>query len=463
MNEFDVVVIGAGPGGYPAAIRAAQLGLRTAIVEKECLGGTCLNFGCIPTKTLIASAELYTHALNGAHLGIETKSVKCDYAKMVERKNEVVAKLTGGIGQLLAANKVEVIKGTARFESATRLSVREPDGNIRWISAAKTIIAAGSKSAMPGFIPRHERILESRAFLDLKKLPANLLVLGGGVIGCEFACLAAQLGTKVTICEMMEDILPMVDKDVRRVLRKNMDALGIRVCTGAPLSDIKADSKGVSGNFNGEEIKGDMLLVAIGRAVDTAPLNLAAAGIEPDKRGQIAVDDQCRTSVPNIFAVGDVVSGNMQLAHVATSQGVLAAEVAAGSRRKREKVVPSCIFTSPEIGLVGMTEAAAQAAGRKVVTGTFSFAALGKALAAGTPEGFVKWVVDAETDQLLGAQAVGSHATELIATAATAVRNELTAAEFGNTIQSHPTLSEAWMEAAHAVHGCCIHGVNRRK
>jgi dihydrolipoamide dehydrogenase len=463
MNSYDVVVIGAGPGGYPAAIRAAQLGRRVAIIEKESLGGTCLNWGCIPTKTLIASADLYRHAREGADLGVDSHKVTFDYARMVARKGEVVKKLAGGIQQLLKANGVEVITGTARFEGPQRLSVRNAAGETQWVQAGQTIIATGSVSAMPGFLPKHPRVLESRAFLDLTALPKTLVVLGGGVIGCEFACLAAQLGTQVTVVEMLEDILPMVDRDVRRVLRRQMEALGITLCVGAPLTKIEASDSGVTGLYKDQKITGDLLLVAVGRSVNTAELDLARAGVKVDTRGQIVVDTACRTSQASIFAVGDVVSGNLQLAHVATAQGVLAAEVAAGSRRKVETVVPSCIFTTPEIGVVGLTEEQAKAAGREVRTGLFSFAALGKAMAAGTTDGFVKWVADAATDQLLGAQAIGAHATELIATAALAVRNELTALEFGNTIHSHPTLSEAWMEAAHAIHGTCIHAAPKRK
>lgn len=461
--DFDVVVIGAGPGGYPAAIRSAQLGRRVAIVEKEALGGTCLNWGCIPTKTLIASGDLYRHAREGAALGVDCADVRCDYARMVARKDEVVGKLSGGVKQLLKANGVEVIRGTARFEGPQRLSVRDADGATRWIQTGQTIIATGSVSAMPGFLPRHPRVIESRAFLARTSLPESLVVLGGGVIGCEFACLAAQLGTRVTVVEMLDDILPMIDRDVRRVVRRHMEAMGITLRTGAPLKDITAEDKGVTGRYQDEEIRGELLLVAVGRAMTTAELDLGRAGVNTDARGQILVDASCRTSQVSIFAIGDVVSGNLQLAHVATSQGVLAAEVAAGQRRKVETVVPSCIFTSPEIGVVGMTEEQARGAGREVRTGVYNFAGLGKAMAAGTTDGFVKWVADAATDQLLGAQAVGPHATELIATAALAVRNELTALEYGRTIHSHPTLSEAWMEAAHAMHGTCIHAAPRRR
>ncbi len=457
MYDFDVIVIGAGPGGYPAAIRAAQLGKKTAIIEKEAFGGTCLNWGCIPTKTLIASAERYHHATHSEAYGVTAKGVSFDYAKMTARKAEIVSKLSGGVQMLLTSNGVEIVKGAARFEGPNRLSVVQPDGATRWLSAAAIIIAAGSDSAMPGFLPKDKRVMDSRAFLDLAELPKNLLILGGGVIGCEFACMAAALGSKVTIVEMLEDIVMVLDRDVRRVLRKRMEALGVTLLTGAPLTDIAVKKDKVTGTYKDQTVEGDVLLVAVGRRPNTAALDLARAGVKTDERGTIPVDAQGRTNVASVFAVGDLVTGSIQLAHAATQQGVVAAEAAAGRKSKVEKVCPSCIFTSPEIGLAGLTEAKARQLGIEVRTAVFPFSVLGKAMAAGETDGLVKWICDPATGQVLGAQAIGSHATELIAEAALAIRNELTVDEVGNTIHCHPTLSEAWMEAAHAFHGACIH------
>jgi dihydrolipoamide dehydrogenase len=457
MYDFDVIVIGAGPGGYPAAIRAAQLGQKTAIVEKEAFGGTCLNWGCIPTKTLIASAERYHHAAHSEAYGITAKGVSFDYAKMAARKAEIVSKLCGGVQMLLKSNGVELVKGAARFEGPNRLSIIQPDGSTRWLSAASIIIAAGSDSAMPGFLPKDKRVMDSRAFLDLTELPKRLLILGGGVIGCEFACMAAALGTKVTVVEMLEDIVMVLDRDVRRVLRKRMEALGITILTGAPLTDIQVKKDKVTGTYKDQTVEGDVLLVAVGRKPNTAALDLARAGVHVDERGTIPVNAQGRTNVASIYAAGDLVTGSIQLAHAATQQGVVAAEAAAGHKSKVEKVCPSCIFTSPEIGLAGLTEAKAQQLGLAVKTAVFPFSVLGKAMAAGETDGFVKWVADATTGQVLGAQVIGSHATELISEATLAIRNELTLDEVGNTIHCHPTLSEAWMEAAHALHGACIH------
>jgi len=460
------VVVGAGPGGYPAAIRAAQLGASVAIVEREKLGGTCLNWGCIPTKTLIASSELVWAARHGEALGMRAKDVTFDYAAMAKRKDEVVSTLTRGVGQLLKSNGVAVFEGTASFTAPNRLAVEgAPGSGPAGIEAGAVIIATGSSSAMPGFLPRHKRVVESRAFLDMTRLPSSLLVLGGGVIGCEFACMAAQLGAQVTVVELLEDILVMLDSDIRRELRRHMESdLGIRVLTGKPLENIEAGAGGVSGTAGGESLKADMLLVSVGRKPVTDGLALDKAGLAVNERGFIETDACGRTRNARVFAIGDVVAGSTLLAHAATAQGMAAAEnIVRGTRAPAERLVPSCIFTSPEIGSVGITEKQAADAGRSVKVGKFGFAGLGKALASGEPRGFVKLIADAGTDQLLGAHAVGPHATDIIGEAAVAIRAELTAGELGRTIHCHPTFAEAWMEAAHAVHGECIHAPAKKR
>ena len=464
MDKFDVVVIGGGPGGYPAAIRAAQLGASVAVVEKERIGGTCLNWGCIPTKALIASAEVFHRALHAGSFGVKVASASFDYTAMNTRKDAVVDKLRGGVQQLLKGNGVKVFEGTAAFTARNRVAISSPDGVVP-LEARRTIIATGSESSMPGFIPASPRVVESRGFLNLKALPASLIVLGGGVIGCEFACMAANLGTKVTIVELLDDILVMLDRDVRQVLRRHMEEdLKIRILTGKPLEGIQAGASGASGRFGDESLDAELLLVSVGRRPVTRGLDLGKAGIEATAKGAIPIDEFCSTRAAGVFAVGDVTEGSTQLAHAATSQGITAAENALQpAPAKAEKIIPSCIFTSPEIGAAGMSEEKAKASGRNVKTGKFAFAALGRAMAVGETAGFVKWVVDADTDQLLGASAVGAHATELIAEAALAIRSELTAAEVARTVHNHPTFSEAWMEAADAVHGACIHAAPRRK
>ncbi|MCS7337759.1 MAG: dihydrolipoyl dehydrogenase [Verrucomicrobiae bacterium] len=463
METFDLVVIGAGPGGYPCAIRAAQLGASVAIIEREQLGGTCLNWGCIPTKALISGAELYSRISDATTRGIKATGVAIDYAALVAHKNRAVEQLRNGINQLLHAHGVKQFSGTARFVDRTTLEIKSADGTAR-LSAKKVVIATGSTSVMPAFLPEHPRVVESRAFLGMEELPESLLVLGGGYIGCELACMAAQCGVKVTIVELLEDILLVLDPDVRREVRTHMEQkLGIRVMTGRSLDSVAADGSGLTCKCGNDTLHVGMVLAAVGRRPVTDGLNLEAAGIKTDERGFVRVDEFGRTNVANIFAVGDV-TGRVQLAHYATAQGIAVAETVCGQKpRKFESVVPCVIFTSPEIAFVGLTEEEARKQNRQVLTGKFRYSALGRAVAAGETSGFVKWIVDPETDQLLGAAAVGPHATELIAEAAVAVRAELTATELAHTIHAHPTFGEMWMEAAHAVHGQCIHAPPRRK
>jgi dihydrolipoamide dehydrogenase len=465
METYDIVVIGAGPGGYPAAIRAAQLGAKVAIVEREAVGGTCLNWGCIPTKTLIASAELYHRMAHAEAMGLRAGKPEYDYVAMAKRKDEVVAKLRGGVETLLKGNGAAVLRGTGSFRGRNRIAVTPAGGGAPVeVAAGKTIIATGSTSAVPGFLPKHPRVVESRAFLDLKAVPKRVLVLGGGVIGCEFACLLASLGVQVTVVELLEDILFMLDADVRKILRKQMETeLGVRVLTGKPLEKVQASDTGVSGRFGDETLEADLLLCAVGRKPVTDGLALEGAGLKANEKGFVPVDEVGRTSAATVYAIGDV-TGGPQLAHAATSQGIVAAEDACGHGRPRnESVIPACIFTSPEIGQVGLGEEEAAKQGRKVQVGRFPFQALGKALASGETAGFAKWVADAETGRLLGAAVVGPHATDLIAEAGAAIRAELTAREIGRTVHAHPTLAEVWMEAAHAAHGESIHAAPRKK
>ncbi len=465
METYDIVVIGAGPGGYPAAIRACQLGAKVAIIEREAMGGTCLNWGCIPTKTLIASADVYAKAKAGGEMGVKTGSVTFDYAAMAARKDQVVLRLKQGVETLLTGNGVAVLRGTGAFQSRNRIAVTPPGGGTpAVVEAKKTIVATGSTAVMPGFLPKHPRVVESRAFLDLKAVPGRVLVLGGGIIGCEFACLLAQLGVRVTVVELLEDILAPFDADIRKSLRKHMEAsLGIRVLTGKPLERVEASDRGVTGRFGDESLEADLLLCAIGRRPVTDGLSPENAGLKPNDKGFLEVDAHGQTAAATVYAIGDV-TGGIQLAHVATSQAMVAVEHALGhGRRTNESVIPGCIFTSPEIGLAGMSESDAAKSGRAVVVGRFPFAALGKAMAIGETGGFAKWIVDAETDRLVGAAAVGPHATDLVGEAAAAIRAELTARELGRTVHAHPTLAEIWMEAAHAVHGEAIHAAPRRK
>jgi dihydrolipoamide dehydrogenase len=320
-----------------------------------------------------------------------------------------------------------------------------------WLSGRHIVLATGSSPVVPSFLPKHPRVKDSTAFLNhTPALPQKLLILGGGVIGCEFACMAAAFGAKVTLVEKLPDILPMIDADLRRVLKKHLLSQGVTLHTGAALEDVAANDDGVTGRVGDQVLSADLLLAAIGRRANLDAIGLETVGLKPNPQYRLDTDAVGRTAVPSIFAVGDINAASPQLAHFATAQAVAAVETIAGRRVAAETVCPACVFTFPEIGTAGLTEEQAKAQGRAVRVARFPFAALGKALAMGETDGFVKWVADAETDQLLGAHIVGPHATELIAPAALAVRNQLTMDEVGRAIHAHPTLSEVWMEAAQA-------------
>ncbi|AKJ64681.1 dihydrolipoyl dehydrogenase [Kiritimatiella glycovorans] len=462
--DYDIIVIGAGPGGYPAAIRAAQRGAKTAIVEKEWLGGTCLNCGCIPAKTLIAGSHRYHDVETADKLGVKVSGVEIDYAALVAHKDKTIKTLTGGIGSLLKANGVDLYEGTGSFETANKIRVDLNGGGEEHLTGEKVIIATGSNSIMPGFLPESDRVVDSRAFMERTELPESLIVLGGGYIGCELACMAARLGVKVTIVELLEDILTTIDKDLRKVVIRHMKKeLGIEILTGAPLAEVTADKNGVRGKAGEREVGADMLLASVGRHPVTEGLKLEAIGIAPDEKGFIPVDEFSRTTARGVYAIGDV-SNPIQLAHAATDQALAAVDHALGDpESRRERCIPYAMFTNPEVSGVGLTESEAKEKGYEVRTGTFQFRSLGRALAGHESEGFGKLVADAATDQLLGAQCVGSRATDLIGEAATAVRNELTAKAFGRTVHAHPTFAEVWMEAAHDAHGECIHAPPKKR
>jgi dihydrolipoamide dehydrogenase len=370
----------------------------------------------------------------------------------------VVAKLRGGIAALLKANGVDFYPATASFAGRNLLLLKDSTGKESRLEAKHIVIAAGCVSAVPAFLPRDEKIMESRAFLEMDKLPARLIVLGGGIIGCELAGMAAQLGAEVTIVEILEDIMANLDKDLRGEVRKHMEKnLKIQILTGQPLKNIAVSGKTVKGQCGGKTLEAELLLCAAGRVPVSGDLALEACGLKANGKGFIETDADCRTKAANIFAVGDI-NGKHQLAHAATAQGIFAAEAALGRRRSHKPaVIPSCIFTSPEIGVAGLDEQEAVKTNRKVVIGKFPFAALGKAVSSGETTGFVKWIADPENGQLLGAAAVGAHATELIAEATLAIQSEQTYEELGRIVHAHPTFAEAWMEAAHGVGGNCIH------
>ena len=464
MEKFDVCVIGAGPGGYVAAIKAGQKGLKTALVEKGNLGGTCLNIGCIPTKTLIASAEVLHSARHAADFGVEIAGeIKPNWSKMLARKEAVLDKLRGGIAGLLKAANVTVFNGTASFMNRQSVMVSEGENAGTTIQAKNFIIAVGSASLVPGFIPQSPRVLTSTELLSIPKVPKSLLVLGGGVIGCEFACLFAEMGTEVTVVEMLPSILPPVDRELGKTLAKIMESKGIKIMTGAPLANIKATAKGVTGEVGAEKVSAEYLLVSIGRKPVAGELNLPAAGVATNERGWIPVNDYAQTNVPNIYAIGDA-TGKGMLAHWASAQAATAVEAITGNRTALPvDQIPGAIFTTPEIGSLGASEEQLKEKGIAYKVGKFPFAALGKAMAINETEGFVKILADSQTDAVLGVHIIGPHATDLIAEAGPVMKLECTARELGRAIHAHPTIGEAIMEAAHAVHGESAHIPSRRR
>ena len=465
MQEFEVLVIGGGPGGYVAAIRAAKNGAKTALVERKEFGGTCLNIGCIPTKTLIAGVDVYHKARHAMEFGVKiTGDVSPDWEAMLARKDSVIKTLRGGIGSLLKAAGVTVFKGHAAFTGRKAVKVVDAEGApVEEIAANKIIIASGSETLVPGFIPKGKRVITSTELLSIPEIPKSLLILGGGVIGCEFACLFAELGTKVTIVEMLESIMPNIDRETSGVVAAQMRKMGIEIMNGKPLGDLKADDSGVSGKVGDLTVSADYLLVSIGRKPALDGMNIAASGVKTNERGWIPVDSSCRTNVPGIFAIGDA-TGSWQLAHAASAMGVVAADVACGRKNAFDgTLVPGCIFTSPEIGSVGKSQEQCDREGIETRVGKFPFAALGKAMAINETTGFCKIIADAKTDQVLGVHIVGPHATDLIAEACPALHLEITARELGKAIHAHPTLGEAMMEAAHAVHGESAHIPSRKK
>lgn len=461
--KYDVVVIGGGPGGYVSAIRAAQRGAKAALVEKEFLGGTCLNYGCIPTKCLIASADVLHTLEHAATFGIRASGdFEPDWGAMLERKDGIVGTLRKGVAGLLASNGVTVYPGRGRFVGRHEVEI-EGEGGREVVEGSTVIIASGSDSVMPSFVPEAANILYSRAALSHPVLPESMIVLGGGVIGSEFACMYARLGVAVTLVEMLPEILPMVDRDVARVVRNSMKKLGIEVLCGTPMDKISSDGTTVTGMVGDRELSARQMLVCVGRRPFTDGLNLAAAGLQPDDRGLLHVDEYCRTKVPGIYAIGDI-AGTIQYAHRASAMGIVAANNATGLKdTHNDGLIPGCIFTAPEIGTIGMGEDEAATQQMDVKIGKFPFMALGKAMIHGETDGFSKIIADSKTDQVLGVQIVGPHATDLIAEIATGMNLEITAAELGRAIHAHPTLSEASMEAAHALHGECIHLPKRPK
>jgi dihydrolipoamide dehydrogenase len=479
-NEYDVVVIGAGTGGYVAAIRAAQLGLKVAVVEKQkALGGTCLIWGCIPTKALLEHA----HALKVAQsakewglTGIDGAAVSIDMPAVHARKDKIVSGLTGGIEMLFKKNKIDWIKGTAKLTGGRSAEVMLHDGGKQAVTATKELIVATGSTprSVPGIEVDRKRIIFSDEAIHLPAVPKSIAIMGSGAVGVEFASIFKSYGSEVTVIELLPRLVPGEDEAVSAELERTFKKKGIKVLTGSKVTSAKAGSKGVDVDVQAadpstssgqggksQKLNFELLLVATGRGPVTEGLGAETLGIKMD-RGYIVVDQMFKTSVPGISAIGDVITmggPHYQLAHVSSMEGIVLAERIAGHAVQPINYdhVPRCTYTEPEIGSVGLTEAQAKAQGHDVRVGTFPFRALARARMAGEVDGFVKIVAEKKYDEILGVHIIGPRATELIAEAVMALRMEVTVEELIKTIHAHPTMSEAVGEASHAAHGAAIH------
>jgi dihydrolipoamide dehydrogenase len=460
---YDVVVIGSGPGGYSAAVRAGQYGLKTALIERQPrLGGTCLLVGCIPTKALLHTADVWEHFQNPEASGIECKDPKLNYAKVLERKNKIVTKHSKGIEFLMRKNKVDVIKGTARLLGGGRIEV-DTGKEKQTVEAKNILLATGSEAKMlPGLQADANLVLTNVEILDLQAVPKTIGIIGAGAVGVEFASIFNRFGSKVTILEMLPRLVPVEDEEISKELERHFKKAGIRIETGAKVENIRKNANSVSlsatlANSKREEMEFDKLLVAVGRKPNTENVGLENTKAELD-RGFVKIDAQQRTAEPGLYAIGDIVAGTPQLAHVATAEGMVAVGHIAGKpvRPINRNRIPGATYTDPGIGSVGLTEAQARAQGFKVKVGKFLFAANSKATILDKHEGFVKVIADERLGEILGVHIIGPEAFELVAEAVTAMEAEATVESMMSTIHAHPTLQEAVGEAFNNVYGLAI-------
>jgi len=475
MSEsFDVIVIGGGPGGYPAAIRAAQHGLRTACIDdwqnydgSRAFGGTCLNAGCIPSKALLESSELFHRAQHEFEVhGIRASGMELDLGQMQQRKAGIVKQLTGGIGQLFKANKVTGMQGRGRFLGDGKVEFTDPDGNTKTLTATHVVLAAGSQPIELKSAPFDEKqIVDSWRALEFDAVPARLGVIGAGVIGLELGSVWKRLGAEVTILEAMDSFLWMADAQIARDAQRQFKKQGLDIRLGAKVQSASAGKKGVTVSFEEkgkvQELTFDKLIVCVGRRPSSAGLLAEGTGVEIDDRGFVRVDHECRTGVQNVWAVGDLVRGPM-LAHKATEEGVMVADLIAGKVAEvNYEVIPSVIYTAPEIAWVGKTEAQAKEAGIDYKVGTFPFAPNGRAKALEQAVGMVKLIANRRDDSIIGAHVIGPMAGELIGELVVAMEFQASIEDIQRTVHAHPTLSEAIHEAALAADGKAIHGINK--
>lgn len=470
--QYDVVVVGSGPGGYVAAIRAAQLGLKTAIVERENLGGVCLNWGCIPTKALIHNAEILEELHNAAEYGFSFDNLTVDFSKAVKRSRDIVSRQTKGVGFLMKKNKIEVIEGHGVFVDSHTLKVTpsefKPDIKEQTVTAAHFIIATGARArSLPGTEIDGDRVIQYRDAIVLKDAPKKLIVVGSGAIGMEFSYVYSTYGAEVTVVEMLDQILPLEDAEVAAEVQKAFSKRGVTMLTSARTEKVEIGADGVTvtvKNLKTDEVQtltADKVLMAIGVQPNTDNLGLEAAGVKTEKRGFIEIDDVMRTNVPHIYAIGDC-TGKLALAHVASAMAIVAAETIAGAPTmpipaERYIFMPRATYCDPQVASLGYTEAQAKEKGFDVKVGKFPFMPNGKAQALNAKVGFVKIIADAKYGEILGAHLVGPGVTELLPELSLAQMMEITPAEIARNVHAHPTLSEVLMEAAHAVEGHPIH------
>jgi dihydrolipoamide dehydrogenase len=453
--KYDVVVIGSGPGGYVAAIRCAQLGLKTALIEKyNSLGGTCLNVGCIPSKALLDSSEHYHNAeVNFKEHGIEIGKLKANFPQMIKRKDDVIKQTVDGINYLMKKNKIDVYTGVGSFMNRNTIKISSGNGEDKQINAEKVIIATGSKpSSLPFIKIDKQRVITSTEALSLKEIPKSMIVIGGGVIGMELGSVYGRLGTKITVVEYLDAIIPSMDRTMSKELQKSLKKLGFEFYLSYKVTSVENKGKEVTvkaENNKGEtvELKADYVLVSIGRKPFTEGLGLDKAGIEIDNVGRIVVDDHLRTNIPNVYAIGDVVRGAM-LAHKAEEEGVLVAEQIAGQKPHiNYLLIPGVVYTWPEVASVGYSEEMLKEQGRAYKTGSFPFKALGRARASMDTDGVVKVLADKNTDEILGVHIIGPRAADMIAEAVVAMEYRASAEDVARMSHAHPTYTEALKEA----------------
>ncbi|MFT7611394.1 MAG: dihydrolipoamide dehydrogenase [Parvicellaceae bacterium] len=460
--SYDVIVVGSGPGGYVTAIRASQLGLKTAVIEKESLGGICLNWGCIPTKALLKSANVFDYINHASDYGISVKEPKADFPAIVKRSRDVANGMSGGVQFLMKKNKIDVINGTGKVKPGKKVDVTDDKGKVTEYSGSSIIIATGARSReLPNLPQDGKKIIGYREALVLPELPKSMIVVGSGAIGVEFAYFYKSMGVEVTIVEFMPNILPVEDADVSKQLERSLKKQGIKIKTNSSVESVDTSGKLCKATVKtkkGEEIiEAEIVLSAVGIVSNIENIGLEDVGIVTDK-GKVLVNDFYQTNIPGYFAIGDIVPGPA-LAHVASAEGIICVEKIAGHHPEALDYgnIPGCTYCAPEVASVGMTEAAAIEAGHEVKIGKFPFSASGKASASGHKDGFVKLIFDAKYGELLGGHMIGANVTEMIAEIVAIRKLETTGMTLVKTVHPHPTMSEAIMEAAAAAYDEVIH------